>query len=206
MGTQNCYLAHRCKPKSGPIPNPKDPSKQPVCSLGLTQTHWLRAGELLTGLCLTATSQLGQLQHKTESQLLSKKLVPEPELCIQVRPTISSWYPSTSCTSSGSFTIRGITFYVPIVNFSNRFHIAPDIYGSSCGWWTHIRTDPCPLFRLSPTEPHGKKPRHQGLTYRPLHQVLLQGGVLVSLQEGEQKSLIFTIVEFFKPHFVWPLT
>uniref|UniRef100_A0A3Q3WEX4 Ig-like domain-containing protein n=1 Tax=Mola mola TaxID=94237 RepID=A0A3Q3WEX4_MOLML len=57
-------------------------------------------------------------------QPLSIKLVPEPELRVEVRPTISSRYLSTSRTSSGSFPTRNVTFHVPIASFSN--------WGSDC--------------------------------------------------------------------------
>lgn len=37
----------------------------------------------------------------------------------------------------------------------HQIHIAPDLYGFSCGWWAHGRTDPGLLFGLNPTAPHG---------------------------------------------------
>ncbi|KAK0137965.1 hypothetical protein N1851_025840 [Merluccius polli] len=53
-------------------------------------------------------------------QPLSRRLVPEPLLCVEVRPTISSRNFSTSRTSSGSFTTREVTFHVPRASFCSR--------------------------------------------------------------------------------------
>ena len=50
----------------------------------------------------------------------------------EVRTTISSWYPSTSCKSSGSYPTREVTFHVPITcrltYLINRF----------C-WWVSLK-------------------------------------------------------------------
>ncbi|KAK0146532.1 hypothetical protein N1851_014139 [Merluccius polli] len=53
-------------------------------------------------------------------QPLSRRLVPEPLLCVEVRPTISSRNFSTSHTSSGSFPTREVTFHVPRASFCSR--------------------------------------------------------------------------------------
>ncbi|KAK0145234.1 hypothetical protein N1851_015856 [Merluccius polli] len=53
-------------------------------------------------------------------QPLSRRLVPEPLLCVEVRPTISSRNFSTSRTSSGSFPTREVTFHVPRASFCSR--------------------------------------------------------------------------------------
>ena len=56
----------------------------------------------------------------TRVQPLSRGLVPEPKLCIEVSPTISSRNRSASRTSSGSFPNREVTFHVPRASFSSR--------------------------------------------------------------------------------------
>ncbi|KAK0132160.1 hypothetical protein N1851_033046 [Merluccius polli] len=53
-------------------------------------------------------------------QPLSRRLVPEPLLCVEVRPTISSRNFSTSRTSSGSFPTSEVTFHVPRASFCSR--------------------------------------------------------------------------------------
>ncbi|MED6280555.1 Copine-5 [Characodon lateralis] len=51
---------------------------------------------------------------------LSRRLVPEPEPCIEVSPTISSRNLCTSHTNSGSFPTRKVTFHIPKANFCSR--------------------------------------------------------------------------------------
>ncbi|KAK0139215.1 hypothetical protein N1851_024142 [Merluccius polli] len=53
-------------------------------------------------------------------QPLSRRLVPEPLLCVEVRPTISSRNFSTLRTSSGSFPTREVTFHIPRASFCRR--------------------------------------------------------------------------------------
>uniref|UniRef100_A0A3Q1CWI0 Uncharacterized protein n=1 Tax=Amphiprion ocellaris TaxID=80972 RepID=A0A3Q1CWI0_AMPOC len=53
-------------------------------------------------------------------QPLSRGLVPEPLLCVEVRPTISSRNFSASHTSSGSFPAREVTFHVPRASLCSR--------------------------------------------------------------------------------------
>ncbi|KAK0147744.1 hypothetical protein N1851_012564 [Merluccius polli] len=53
-------------------------------------------------------------------QPLSRRLVPEPLLCVEVRPTISSRNFSTLRTSSGSFPTREVTFHIPRASFCSR--------------------------------------------------------------------------------------
>ncbi|KAK3553302.1 hypothetical protein QTP86_033110, partial [Hemibagrus guttatus] len=50
-------------------------------------------------------------------QPLSRSWVPEPRLCMEVSPTISSRYRSTFLTSSGSFPPSEVTFHVPKARF-----------------------------------------------------------------------------------------
>lgn len=52
-------------------------------------------------------------------QPLSNRLVPEPKLCLQVSPTISSWYLSTSRTSSAFFPSREGTYHATITSLSS---------------------------------------------------------------------------------------
>ena len=154
-------------------------------------THWLRASDLLISPHLLPASQLRQLQHRIKSDPSQEDWFQNPNL-VKVRPTISSQYHSISRSSSGSFPFREITFHfnIPCPSWLS-FHdsqlqqlgirlprplpltatyIASDRYGSSCGWWAHMGTDPRLLFRLSPTG--------------PLPQAWLQGRVPVSLQGG----------------------
>jgi len=51
--------------------------------------------------------------EKDKVKPFSRSLVPEPALCMEVSPNISSWYRSTSHTSSGSFPASEVTFHVP---------------------------------------------------------------------------------------------
>ena len=63
----------------------------------------------------------GQLQNM-RVQPLSRTLVSEPMLCVEVSPTISCWYRSTSHTSSGSvpasFFFPGFPFPGEVTVFS----------------------------------------------------------------------------------------
>ncbi|KAL6464293.1 hypothetical protein MHYP_G00266100 [Metynnis hypsauchen] len=58
--------------------------------------------------------------EKNKVQPLSRRLDPEPKLCVEVSPTISSRYLSTSRTNSGSFPASEVMFQVPKASFSNR--------------------------------------------------------------------------------------
>ncbi|MED6246247.1 hypothetical protein ATANTOWER_014878, partial [Ataeniobius toweri] len=51
-------------------------------------------------------------------QPLSRRWVPEPTLCMEASPTISSQYLSTSRTSSGSFPPSEVTFHIPRTSLS----------------------------------------------------------------------------------------
>jgi len=51
--------------------------------------------------------------EKEKVQPLSRSLVPEPVLWVEVSPTVSSWYRSTFRTSSGSFPTSEVTFHAP---------------------------------------------------------------------------------------------
>uniref|UniRef100_A0A669BF01 Phosphoinositide phospholipase C n=1 Tax=Oreochromis niloticus TaxID=8128 RepID=A0A669BF01_ORENI len=62
----------------------------------------------------------GKRSFYTQVQPLSRRLVPEPEPCVEVSPTISSRYFSTSRTNSGSFHTREVTFHVPIASLGSR--------------------------------------------------------------------------------------
>lgn len=52
---------------------------------------------------------------------------------------------------------------------------APAPYGSSCGWWAHVRTAPRRSFGLSPAEPRGGRLGHQALAGEHPPQAWLQG-------------------------------
>ncbi|XP_067451833.1 scavenger receptor cysteine-rich type 1 protein M130-like [Thunnus thynnus] len=51
--------------------------------------------------------------RKRRVQLLSRSLVPELVLCVEMSPTKSSWYRSSCCTSSGSFPTREVMLHNP---------------------------------------------------------------------------------------------
>lgn len=57
--------------------------------------------------------------EKDLAQPLSRCLFPEPELCLEVGPSISSWYHLTSCTSD-SFPTREVTCHVPKPNSATK--------------------------------------------------------------------------------------
>ncbi|KAK0151079.1 hypothetical protein N1851_007770 [Merluccius polli] len=118
-------------------------------------------------------------------QPLSRRLVPEPLLCVEVRPTISSRNFSTSRTSSGSFPTREVTFHVPRASFCSR---GSDRQGP------RLRPPPSshctrplrPLLLVvsrregGPTSsfravPRGYRPGHQALAAEPHPQAWLQG-------------------------------
>ncbi|KAI3352608.1 hypothetical protein L3Q82_005543 [Scortum barcoo] len=96
----------------------------------------------------------GQLQSSGGSSP-SRSWVPEPKLCVEVSPTISSRYLSTSRTSSGSFPPSEVTFHVPIARVlvpgigSSRppchdcypNHIAPAPHGPSCRCCASMKSD-----------------------------------------------------------------
>uniref|UniRef100_A0A8C6KHI1 General transcription factor IIA, 1 n=1 Tax=Nothobranchius furzeri TaxID=105023 RepID=A0A8C6KHI1_NOTFU len=56
----------------------------------------------------------GATPAKESVQPLSRTWVPEPMLCVEVSPTISSRYCSTSATSSCSFPASEVTFHEPL--------------------------------------------------------------------------------------------
>ena len=136
--------------------------------------------ELSISPYLLSASHLGQLQHREKSNPSQGDWFENPN-CELMLGRVSSRHLSTSLTSSGSFPIREVTFHVLIAGFHNQgsdcqgpafdghlIHIAPDRYGSSCGWWAHLREAPCFHFGLSLTGPHGKRACHQAVTHKPL--------------------------------------
>ncbi|KAK0140992.1 hypothetical protein N1851_022012 [Merluccius polli] len=103
-------------------------------------------------------------------QPLSRRLVPEPLLCVEVRPTISSRNFSTSRTSSGTFPTREVTFHVPRASFCSQ---GSDRQAGGKGF-------PRLRFGLCPAGPHGNRPGHQALAPEPHPQAWLQGGAPVT--------------------------
>ena len=57
--------------------------------------------------------------------LFFRSLVPEPTLCVELSPTISSWYHSTSHISSGFSPASEVTFYVPRASLHRRVSAHP---------------------------------------------------------------------------------
>ncbi|MED6250358.1 hypothetical protein ATANTOWER_030609 [Ataeniobius toweri] len=79
---------------------------------------------------------------RVEVQPFSRSWVPEPTLCVEVSPTISSRYLSTTRTSSGSFPPGEVTFHVPRASVIIRrsgyrcpILFAPVPHGSPCRWF-----------------------------------------------------------------------
>jgi len=109
----NCCLVHMHKQQSELSLLPLAAAvRQPSRSLVRTPTP----SRLVSGLGVSPnplnTSPDGQLQSMG-GHPLSRSLVPEPTLCAEVSPTISSWYCSISHTSSLSFPASEVTFHVP---------------------------------------------------------------------------------------------
>ena len=71
----------------------------------------------------------GELQHMAAElgrvQPLLRSFVPEPRLCMEVSPTISSWYRSTSRTSSGFSPPNEVTFHVPMASVTRIGSLGP---------------------------------------------------------------------------------
>ncbi|XP_050933081.1 cytochrome P450 2J4 isoform X2 [Lates calcarifer] len=53
-------------------------------------------------------------------QPLSSSLIPETTLCVEVSPTICSWYCSTSRSNSGLFPAREVMFHIPRANLHHQ--------------------------------------------------------------------------------------
>ncbi|MEQ2289076.1 hypothetical protein AMECASPLE_029380 [Ameca splendens] len=76
--------------------------------------------------------------------------VPEPKLCMEVSPTISSLYLSTSRTSSGTFPPSEVTFHFPRASLSIRrlghrgLHprLLPDLVCTGPSWFSLQVVDP----------------------------------------------------------------
>lgn len=150
------------------------------------------------------------LDFKQRVQPLSRRLVPEPVLCVEVSPFISSCYFSTSRTRSSASIHQRVKFDVPTDSFGNwgsdhqefchQIHIGPGPFGSSCRWWAHCRTAPCLLFGLSLAG-------HQGLAWRSLRQVWLEGNAQCPRQGTHILVSKYCIIRgSFQPCVFWPLT
>jgi len=132
--------------------------------------------------------------EKNRVQPFSRSLVPEPALCLEVSPTRSSWYCSTSCTSSGSFPASEVTFHVPRASLCCRRSARPGpLPGQPPGLhstrrrclslWVVGPQGGCSMFFLQtePERPHKRKPGHQTLVGELPSWVWLREGALVSL-------------------------
>lgn len=142
-----------------------------------------------------------QLQKGTESSCY-----PEPEQCVDMSQTISSWYRSTSCTSSISFPAKEFTFHIPSTSLHYQgsaqpvscrslppgiaMHLTPmsfSVGGGRSGRLLYVISLGC-----VPPGPHG--PRHNYLTLRKiLSQAQLQEGVPVSLLQARFSSIIIRV-------------
>ena len=130
--------------------------------------------------------------EKERVQPLSRCLVPEPVLCVEVSPTISSWCRSTSRTSSVSFPASEVTFHIPRTSRrcwvstrpGPRLCLPP---GSQCTrpLWLSLQVvspqAPRCLFGLGLAGPRGSRPGHQTLANELPSQVWLQKGAPDSL-------------------------
>ncbi|KAK0140496.1 hypothetical protein N1851_022532 [Merluccius polli] len=132
-------------------------------------------------------------------QPLSRSLVPEPLLCVEVRPTISSRNFSTSRTSSGSFPTREVTFHVPRASFCSRgsdrqgprLRPPPSSHCTRPLWplllvVSRREGGPTSSFRAVPGR---APPGHQALAAEPHPQAWLQGEAPGNLKLQELKEL-----------------
>ncbi len=112
--------------------------------------------------------------QKDKVQCLSRSLVPEPVLCMEVSSDISCWYRSTSRTSSGSFPAREVMFHVLTTSLrcqgsaclNPRLCLPPGLQSTQpqcypCRW--QRATAPCSLFGLCLAESHSSRLSHQTL-------------------------------------------
>lgn len=155
--------------------------------------------------------------EKNRPQPLSRNLIPEPEQCAEVSPTISSWFYSTSCTGSGSYSTKEVSFHVPLnpsvptglsmpsfLPFPATRSIMHDPDVNPYRWWAHWADAPfslhlhwCYYFRLCPTGPHGPRPSHQMLASElPSHAWLLKDA-LVSLYRVKFSSTLLSLTSVY---------
>ena len=180
MGTLNWYLAYRRKSVRTRSPTRRW-QETTLSSTGVNSNTLAESWETINKPIPVLRLSPGTTP--------ARRLVPEPELCVKVKLTISSLYLSTSHTSSGSFPIREVMFHVSIASFNNR---GSDHQGLGLPhnphytrpprlflWVVGPHEDLCHFFGLSPTGPHGHRPGHQA--YGLLPQAQLQGRVLVTL-------------------------
>ncbi|KAK0148965.1 hypothetical protein N1851_010649 [Merluccius polli] len=102
-----------------PSPHPKAEGGYPLVYRGKLQHTGTKPGAISIATPAWRLSPVATPEWK-RVQPLSRRLVPEPLLCVEVRPTISSRNFSTSRTSSGSFPTREVTFHVPRASFCSR--------------------------------------------------------------------------------------
>ncbi|KAK5605584.1 hypothetical protein CRENBAI_009770 [Crenichthys baileyi] len=118
-GTPHHHSARSRNNSQRPIPNTKAQGCDPLIHWGKPQHETAELG----GNKQTHTSPpplpVGHSSVEV-GQPLSRRWVPEPTLCVEVSPTISSRYLSTSRTSSGSFPQSEVTFHVPRASLSIR--------------------------------------------------------------------------------------
>ena len=120
MDTLNCCLDHRHKQQSGPVPPTRRRREATLSSTGVNSNIQAPSrGAISIATPARRLSPVATPEWK-RVQPLSRRLVPEPLLCVEVRPTISSRNFSTSRTSSGSFPTREVTFHVPRASFCSR--------------------------------------------------------------------------------------
>ncbi|XP_031734517.1 zinc finger protein 599-like [Anarrhichthys ocellatus] len=126
--------------------------------------------------------------EKDGVQPLFRSLVPEPVLCTEVSPTISSWYRSTSRTSSGSFPEREVPFHVPRASLPPGSHctrpqcVSLRVVGPRCGGSIKF------FFGLCPPAPHVPRPGHLTLAGDLSSQVWFQKGALQLLVVKEEQQ------------------
>ncbi|MEQ2300800.1 hypothetical protein AMECASPLE_029635 [Ameca splendens] len=96
-----------------PVPNPKAQGCDSLIHWGKPQHETAELG----GNKQTHPSPPPTPQQKRVQPLL-RRWDPEPTLCLEVSPTISSRYLSTSRTNSGSFPPSELNFHVPRASLS----------------------------------------------------------------------------------------
>ncbi len=134
---------------------------------------------------------------------LLRSVVPEPQPCVEVIPTISSWNLSTSRTISGSFPASEVTFHVPRASFrvqgsgcrGPRLRLPPDPLStgplrSLLQVVSPREGGPTSLLRAEHGRTRGERPGHQALAYEPQPRAWLQGGAPAAPCRATSRSLI----------------
>ncbi|KAK7877097.1 hypothetical protein WMY93_032177 [Mugilogobius chulae] len=194
-----------CHNGERPVPDPKAQGRDPLVYWGELQHMAAELWGYEQAHTRSPPHTMGN-PEKWSVQPLSRVMVPEPKLCVEVRPTISSRNRSTSRTSSGSFPASEVTFHVPapetvcmawVVRGAlpdrRPKHTAPDPYGPSYGWWACGKVAPRCLFGLGPAGSRGQRPGHQALACELPPQAWLQDGAPVTPIRATLRFLVSSV-------------